>query len=246
MRKLRHLPALVGIVLAPSALLYVLHYLLFRDVRDVEFYTLMDLAFLPIQAILVSLVLETFLSRRELGARTKKLGMVSGAFFSELGDGLLSLLADLDPRREERLSALSVNQAWEGRDFQAAARDSASLGSTLELDPGSLRSLSVYISARRDFLLRLIENPLLLDHEVLTDSLMAIFHVHDELRQRPDLASLPPSDLAHLRLDLERAYAALLAARLVHLEALKSSYPFLYSLALRTNPLVKNRDAVVR
>ena len=85
MRKFRHLPPLIGIVLAPSALLYLAHYLLFRDLRDVEFYTLMDLAFLPIQAILVSLVLETFLSRREGEARTRNSAWCPGHFSASWG-----------------------------------------------------------------------------------------------------------------------------------------------------------------
>jgi len=74
---------------------------------------------------------------------------------------------------------------------------------------------------------------------------MAVFHAHDELRQRRDFASLPPSDLAHLGGDLERAYGALLESRLLYLGALRASYPFLYSLALRSDPLEPGREPLV-
>jgi hypothetical protein len=237
MKRLRHLSALVGIVLVPSALLYALDWLLFRHPRDIAFYTLMDLAFLPVQAILVSLVLEAFLSQRESQARTRKLGMVSGAFFSEVGEELLRLLSGGDARLEERRRVLSVGAAWSASDFSAAAKASHALGSALSVRQEALPALAAFLAARRGFLLRLLENPLLLDHEVVTDALMSVFHVHDELRLREDYAGLPQSDLAHLGADLERAYGCLLEARLVHLEALRSSYPFLYSLALRSDPL---------
>ena len=237
MKRFRHLSALVGTVLAPSALLYALHYFLFRDPRNIAFYTLMDLAFLPVQAILVSLVLEAFLAQRESQARTRKLGMVSGAFFSEVGEGLLRLLSAGDARLGDRRRALAVQAAWRAAEFSAAARASKSLGFALEIEAGALLAISSFLAARRGFLLRLLENPLLLDHEVITDALMAVFHVHDELRLRGDFQAIPHSDIAHLRKDLERAYACLIDARLLHMEALKSSYPFLYSLALRTDPL---------
>jgi len=237
---------LVGIVLLPSALLYLLHFALFRDARNVGFYTLMDLAFLPVQAILVSAVLEAFLSRREAAARTKKLGMVSGAFFSEVGDGLLALLARRDQAAAARREVLRVGVAWRKADFEAAARASRALGLGLDLGPAEFRELGEYLAARRDFLLRLLENPLLLDHEALTDALMAVFHAHDELRLRSGFEGLPESDLAHLGKDLERAYGALVEARLLHLEALKAGYPFLYSLALRADPLVAAGEPLVR
>jgi len=245
MKNFRHISALVGIVLLPSALLYALHYLIFRDLRNVGFYTIMDLAFLPVQAILVSLVLETFLSQREAQARTKKLGMVSGAFFSEVGEELLRLLSRLDSRLYERRSLLAVGAAWSAADYAAAARASKSLGSSLDVSAEALPGIAAFLAPRRGFLLRLLENPLLLDHEIVTDALMSVFHVHDELRLRSELASIPASDLAHLRKDLERAYACLLEARLLHLEALKRSYPFLYSLALRTDPLSAAEEPTV-
>lgn len=243
--KARRIGPLAAIVLVPSALLYLLHYLLFRDPRNVGFYTLMDLAFLPVQAILVSAVLEAFLARREAAARARKLGMVSGAFFSEVGDGLVAVLSARDAALAARKEALAVGPSWRRRDFEAAARASRALGSALALKPGDYPALASYLSARREFLLGLLENPLVLDHEGLTEALMAVFHAHDELRQRRDFASLPPSDLAHLGGDLERAYGALLESRLRYLGALKASYHFLYSLALRSDPLEPGREPLV-
>lgn len=228
---------LLLIVLLPSALLYALNLALFKDFRNLGFYTLMDLAFLPIQAILVSVVLEAFLSRHEAQARVKKLGMVSGAFFSEVGDGFLKRLSLHDTSTAERRELMRVGTQWKKSDFIAAANASRNLGIRFSLKPADFAEMSAYLSERRDFLLRLLENPLLLDHELLTDSLMAVFHAHDELRLREDFGKLPESDKSHLAKDLERAYSTLIEARLLYLAALKSGYPFLYSLALRADPL---------
>ncbi len=245
MKSPRNLGPLIGIVLLPSAVLYLLHYVIFRDVRNVAFYTVMDLAFLPIQAILVSTVLEAFISRHEAAGRIKKLGMVSGAFFSEVGDGLLGLLSAREDSIEKRRKMLAVGSTWSKGDFESAAKASGKLAIGFTLNANDFSELSAYLGSRRDFLLRLLENPLLLDHEFLTDALMAVFHAHDELRQRTDFENLPASDTTHLTKDLERAYASLIDARLMYLAALKSGYPFLFSLALRSDPLSSKHDPLV-
>ncbi len=65
---------------------------------------------------------------------------------------------------------------------------------------------------------------------------LAVFHLADELAHRSDLASLPDADRKHLAGDLDRAYKCVAAEWLLHMMNLKRDYPYLFSLALRTNP----------
>jgi len=50
---------------------------------------------------------------------------------------------------------------------------------------GDLALLKLTLEQRREFLLRLLENPNLLEHETLTEMLWSVFHLADELAHRP-------------------------------------------------------------
>jgi voltage-gated potassium channel len=53
---------------------------------------------------------------------------------------------------------------------------------------------------------------------------------------RTDLTNLPQTDQAHLSGDINRAYQQLAMRWLDYMEHLKRDYPYLFSLAVRTNP----------
>jgi len=54
----------IGFV-ALSGLLYYVHYLIFRDPHHIFIYLLGDLAFLPLEALVVVIIIERVLARRE-------------------------------------------------------------------------------------------------------------------------------------------------------------------------------------
>ena len=85
-------------------------------------------------------------------------------------------------------------------------------------------------------MLRLLENPNLMEHERFTDLLWAVLHLEEELEARTSLADLSPADEAHLELDVRRAYNALMAEWLLYVEHLKADYPYLFSLVVRMHP----------
>jgi hypothetical protein len=89
---------------------------------------------------------------------------------------------------------------------------------------------------KREFLLRLLENPNLLEHDSFASLLLAVFHLTEELAQRTDLHRLTGSDQEHLASDVQRGYVLLIQEWLAYMAHLKTRYPYLFSLALRTNP----------
>src|SRR4030065_1784741 len=84
-----------------SAILYFIHYALYRDAHHIFLYLIGDIAFVPIEVLLVTLVLHHLLSEREKRAKLEKLNMIVGAFFSEIGTKLLTLFSDFDPKLDE-------------------------------------------------------------------------------------------------------------------------------------------------
>jgi voltage-gated potassium channel len=102
--------------------------------------------------------------------------------------------------------------------------------------------LKALLVGHRGFMLRLLENQTLLEHEQFTDLLWASFHLAEELTLRGNYQDLPEPDREHLALDAKRVYLALSVQWVDHLLHLKKAYPFLFSLAVRMNPF--NSEAV--
>ena len=50
---------------------------------------------------------------------------------------------------------------------------------------GNLDELKLFLISKRNFLLMLLENPNLLEHDAFTDLLRAVFHLTEELGFRP-------------------------------------------------------------
>jgi len=102
-----------------------------------------------------------------------------------------------------------------------------------------------FLAKKSDFLLRLLENPVLLEHESFTRLLRAVFHLTEELNRRGTFEDLPESDYQHLAGDTRRVYRRLVSEWVDYMGYLKQNYPYLFSLAVRTNPFDENASPVV-
>ena len=228
----------LGLVLAiVSAVLFVAHFLIFRDLHHLGIFTVHDIAFLPLEVLIVTLILHALLEHRQRAELMQKLNMVIGAFFSEVGSDLLEKLAEFDPDRGKLLERFDVEIGWDDKRLRQAAAEA--MGHTFKLEPTreGIEDLRTFLNQKRQFLLGLLENQSLLENERFTDVLWAVFHLGDELSRRTDIESLPESDIAHLAGDMERAYGRMIAEWFEHLRHLKVRYPYLHSLAVRSNPL---------
>ena len=219
-----------------STLVYVLHFAIFRDVHHIFIYLVGDIAFVPIEVLLVTVIIHRLLSQREKRALLNKLNMVIGAFFNEVGTDLLKRIIALDEDFDEVRQNLLLNKDWTRRDFAQAGKRMAEYDYTIEVKPEALDELRDFLFAKREFLLRLLENPNLLEHESFTDVLWAVTHLAEELSHRATAYGLPAADYEHLAGDVSRAYARTIGEWLTYMEHLQRKYPYLFSLAVRTNP----------
>lgn len=229
-----------------SALIYALHYALFRDAHHIFIYFVGDVAFVPIEVLLVTLIIHRLLSLREKRALRGKMNMVVGAFFSELGTELIEELSVVIKNSGRLAGPLGVNPAWKDKDFQAARAFAKGFEADIEIDAQSLYRFKALLVSRRGSMLRLLENPNLIEHDVFSDLLWAVFHLLEELEAREAFEGLPGTDYEHIKGDMRRAHDQLLLEWLTYMEHLKEAYPFLFSLAVRTNPLDPEADPAVR
>ena len=228
-----------------SALLYFFHYTVFHDVHHIFIYLVGDVAFVPIEVLLVTLIIHSLLSRREKRVILEKLNMVIGTFFSEVGTGLLTYLSDSDPKLEEIRKELIVSNDWSDKEFEVVRRHLRSYDYGVDIAKIDLERVRQTLVGKRDFMVRLLENPALLEHESFTELLRAVFHLTEEIQCRGDLAGLPESDYTHLAGDIRRAYILLAREWLDYMKHLKDNYPYLFSLAMRTNPFDQDASPVV-
>ena len=244
MQKHRGLILTAAILVILSAAIYVLHYIIFHDAHHILIYLVGDLAFLPLEVLLVGIVVERIMARRELDAKISKLNMVVGTFFSEIGHDLSLMLLNATPDKERIIANLDVKPAWKKQDY-ARAHKYAEKDINVDFSKMDLNMLKSFLLSKRQFLLTLIENPNLLEHERFTDLLLASFHLTEELDSRPSLSDLPARDIAHLRVDIQRAYQFLVIEWLDYMQHVQSSYPFLYSHYVRTHPFQAHASAII-
>jgi hypothetical protein len=234
-----------GLALA-SALLYLAFYRVHPDPIVIEDWFLGSLAFVPFQVLLVTLIVDGLLGKREQQARLKKLNIVIGVFFSEVGMELLGACLALEQRAGELRERLGAAASWSPARLQEEADRFRRWTPSAVPNVAELERVRDLLVSRRGVLTSLMTNPSVLEHERFTDLLWAVFHLAEELGERSELGALPPSDLAHLAGDVQRVFPILTAEWLSYLRHLQEDYPYLYSLAGRTNPFDPGARVEVR
>lgn len=234
------------ILVIASALTYTVHYFIFRDLHHIFIYMLGDFGFLFLDVLLVILFIERLLSRRDKRSIMNKLNMVIGTFFSEVGSELLKKFSNFVINSQNLERQLELSPDWEKKDFKKAMAAVQNFPYEIKIDKSSLFEIREFLLSKRSFLMRLLENPNLLEHERFTDLLWAVFHLTEELVFRGELLEdLPDTDYEHLNIDFRRAYSQLTIEWISYTAHLKESYPFLYSLVARVNPMNPQASPVV-
>ncbi|OGI07418.1 MAG: hypothetical protein A2Y40_03125 [Candidatus Margulisbacteria bacterium GWF2_35_9] len=229
-----------------SSILYEAHYQLFHDAHHIFIYFLGDLAFVPIEVLLVSIIIHRIMSQKEKSIKMNKLNMIIGAFFSEVGSDLIAKIAEYDENAEEITKKLVVTANWDDKNFIFTHSCLNTHKYEIIIKKEDIVILREFLVEKREFLLRLLENPNLLEHDAFTDLLWAVFHLIDELLHRKKISECTKEDLHHIENDIKRVYCLLTKEWLIYMKHLKKDYPYLFSLAIRTNPFDKNASAVIK
>lgn len=247
MKKILKWQVVFGILLiALSAAVYYWHFLIFRDAHHIFIYLMGDVAFVFIEVLLVTLVLHQLLHFREKRTLLNKLNMVIGAFFSEVGTELLKAFSDLDLEASRIKGRLIIGSDWTEKYFLKVRKEFIRHAPKIDVKDSHLLDLKNFLIGKRLFLLNLLENPNLLEHESFTDLLWAVFHLAEELNYRESFTGLPEKDYDHLKGDIERVYSRLISEWLDYTSHLKKNYPYLFSLAMRTNPFDTKASVIVK
>lgn len=94
-----------------SILLYFIQFKIFGDLHHELIYLWDDLAFLPLEVLLVVVIIERVLNQREQNEKLQKLDMVIGAFFSEVGNPMLRTLLQNFKNKDDISAHLNLTAA---------------------------------------------------------------------------------------------------------------------------------------
>ena len=245
MKRLNWQILLGSILVVLSIVFYGVHYLIFRDSHHIFIYLIGDIAFVFFEVLLVTLIIHRVLDDREKRSRLEKLNIVIGVFFSEVGTKMLTSCPLLDSKDRDIAEELSHVKTWSNKEFLRVSNLLKSFRYRVDIHKANLEKIHIFLREKTPFMLRLLENPILLEHQKFTDLLLAVFHFAEELNVRDDLMEIPDADSRHLAGDMERVYLLLIGQWLDYMKHLKDNYPFLFSLAIRTNPFDTEASPIV-
>ncbi len=245
-KKYRFEITLILSLILSSVAVYLIHYLLFEDIHHIGIFMIGDIAIMPIEVLIVTLIIHRLLQVREKRKLMTKLNIVIGAFFSEVGEELVKAFSDADENIGAIRNKILETNDWSNSEVAHLSEIVDSYEPEIDCRDYDLEELRSFLFKRRVFLLRLLENPNLLENDAFTDLLWAVTHLQEELYFREDFVSLPESDFAHLTLDIKRAYKAVIKEWVLYMKHLHDNYPYLFSLATRMNPFDTNASIIVK
>ncbi len=229
-----------------SAAVYYTHFLIFRDPHHIFIYLIGDIGFVFLEVLLVTMILHSLLVHREKQAILKKLNMVIGTFYIEAGTDLIKKFSNFDLEAFKISQYLVVTNDWSNKEFSRVRKQFTSHDANIDSKRGNIKEVADFLIEKRPFLLNLMGNPNLLEHDTFTDLLWAVFHLTDELTHRRNFKKLPKDDYKHIAGDIKRAYHQLILQWLDYMKHLKENYPYLFSLAMRTNPFDANASVEIK
>lgn len=234
--------SLLVVLAVVSIVLYVVDYVMLGNIREILGGFLGNLAFLPVYVIFVAVMFEQVMRERERRAVMSKLNMVIGVFFSEVGNRLLRELSAYVVMCDVIRKELRVTPQWKTADFRRALSFLKTNDPLVQCAVCDKQILKDFLISRRIFLVGLLENQFLLEHEQFTDLLWSVFHLVEELDARESLDNMPESDIDHINADIKRVFGYLAREWVSYMSHLKRDYPYLFSLAVRLNPMLENPD----
>lgn len=222
------------IFLLISLFLYSVYYFTFKKLDVIVENFFLNLAFLPIYVLFTTFILDELLSMREKPLLYRKRNTTIGLFYSEMGATLLKELSIANKNTPLLCPRLLVTEQWTRLEFAEARNYSGQIA--FDLIRNDLEGLMSFLKSNREFLLSILQNPILAEDRSFNHLILSVFHLLQELIQRSSTGGLSPDDYEHLTIDIKRVYTSLIVEWLNYMEHISLNYPHLFSLEVRVNP----------
>lgn len=181
---------IVVLLLCTSGVLYLLHYLIFRDLHHIGIFFLHDLAGMPLEVLLVTLFFDRIIEKAHEEESQSKLSIIETLFFNESGGNMLRYLSAFDPDYPRLADILQVKMDWRSSDYQVAKLQLKDYPFHLDVQQVDYFSLHYHLDERHNYYRNILENPALTQSNEFTELVMKIYLMWEELDCRTDLYNL--------------------------------------------------------
>lgn len=223
-------------------IIYGSNYLVPGDGEHIISYVWTHLGFIPVDILVVAFLLKGIIERKEKETMLEKLDMLMSTFFSELGNDLITQLSTAN---------LKSTKNWDDKDYENKLKElkNSPIEFTANITPENrkkfLEDLRELLVNKREFILRLINKPNLLEKDEFTSLISAILHLNEELEHRKDLALVNDIDFEHLNGDMNKVYNILVHKWVYYLKYLNKHHTYMIALMIRTNPFDEDASVYV-
>ena len=227
MKKIRYYFVISFILIALSSIMFFIHYLIFGQALNTAYYSLMNLCFIPINSLVVTIMLEKLIDYRSKKDRIEKINMLVGIFFTEVGGKLMHFIIDADKDAKNYITNFE--------DLNKIKKCLYEYNYKVDMKYIDLCAIKNILVEHNNLFVTLISNESILQHQIFTDLLMSVIHLRDEIifiEKDKDSGF----NINHLENDVIRVYKNISIQWISYLEYLNKSYPFLYNNAIRVNP----------
>ncbi|MBR5391125.1 MAG: hypothetical protein IK141_07525 [Clostridia bacterium] len=200
---------LIGVLVICSLILYVVHYLIFRDFHHIAIFFVHDLAFLPLEVILVSLGLDRLIESTHENEIKSKTSIIETLFFNESGSRILRYLIRFDPDAKKLATMLNLSMDWRPSNYAAAGRQLKLYPFELDADRLDFYGIHYHLNEHMAFYRNILENPAMTQSNRFTEMVMNIYLLGEELEGRTDLYNLAEADRRFLGELLRQIYREL-------------------------------------
>lgn len=224
----------IGLVIL-SLLLHYAHYLIFKDAHHTLIFLFADIAFIPMEVFFTTLIIDRILEKREKNHFLEKLNMMIGLFYTEIGRSILTEFVKGDENIGQLINSDICTSNWDDNSCKKLKNEIKNRKFNLNITKINIDTIKNILSKNRDFLMNLIINENIHEHEEFTDMLMALLHVKEEIEARY-CDKIQSFELDHLASDMAIAYKYLALEWCEYMNYLNKNYPRLFVRALIDNP----------
>lgn len=218
-----------------STMLYLIHFIFFKEPIDTIANIITSLAFAPIQMIFDLLVIDKIMEIRENAKKAKKINMIIGSFYNVIGNDILTMLVKADPDNPSIKSMARVSKHCCEEDFWQLKNDLMNYDFKIDINELNLNDLNLILEKNKNFLIDLMISSVIDEDEEFSIMVMAVVHLRDEFATRRS-NGLEEYEVLHIKKDVENAYRLLTYQWVDYMKHLKEFYMQLFAKALIQSP----------
>jgi len=160
--------------LISAVIVYLLQILIFHNSHETFFLIFQDVAFLPVEVVLISFILEKYLDRREKQEKFRQMQVVISAFYSDVGTSLIRNFSHFNTNFQKLKEEFSFEQDIIHPTKEKMWNFVCDFDYAMDSRAGDLSALKNFLLTKKPYILRMFENPNLLEHDQFTDMLWSV------------------------------------------------------------------------